>query len=109
MGLEFLFALLYAFATAGACLVVGRRLRQRGWRRLGAFDVPLAWIAIAAGLFDWGENVALAIVLLDRPASPWTEIAFACAVPKFTLIAVAVLYELAGGAVSLTRKPTAVN
>ena len=104
LGLDFLYALLYAFAIAGACLAIGRRLRKRGWRRLGALDVPLAWFAIAAGLLDWTENAALAVVLIDRPASPWPEIALACATPKFVLIAVAILYVLAAGVASLVGK-----
>ncbi len=107
LGLDFLFAMFYAFAISGACLAIGRRLRKVGWRRLGAFGTPFAWFAIIAGFLDWSENAALAVVLIDRPASPWTEIALACATPKFVLIAVAILFVIAGGVVSLVGKTQA--
>lgn len=104
-GLDFLFAALYAVAIAGACLAVRRRLREKGYLRLASPGIALAWLALAAGAFDWAENVSLAVVLLDEPASPWPEIAFACGLPKFALSDAGILFALLGGAVSLAARP----
>jgi hypothetical protein len=104
-GLDFLFAPLYAAALAGACVAAAGAFRRRGNERLAAVGIAIAWLACAVAAFDWTENIALAVVLLDQPESPWPAIALAAAIPKFAGSWAALLYALAGGALALARRP----
>jgi len=102
-GLDFLFAPLYAAALAGGCVAAAGAFRRLGKARLAAAGIAIAWIASVVAVFDWTENIALAVVLLDQPASPWPAVALAAAIPKFAGTWAALLYGLAGGAVALAR------
>jgi hypothetical protein len=97
-GIDFPFALVYAAALAGLCVAASAAFRKRGHQRLAAAGTIAAWVASTIVIFDWAENLALAVVLLDGPASPWPAIALASAIPKFAGTAVALIYVLAGGA-----------
>jgi hypothetical protein len=103
-GLDFLFALLYAAAIAGGCVAAAGAWRSRGRKRLAAVGIGLAWAASAAAAFDWAENVALAITLLDGPTSPWPAIALGAAIPKFAGAWAGLLYALVGGTVALAGR-----
>jgi hypothetical protein len=72
--------------------------------RLG---IAIAWAASAAAAFDWIENVALAVVLLHEPLSPWPAIALAAAIPKFAGAWGGLLFALSGIAAMLLRPPRA--
>lgn len=96
LGLDYLYAPLYAIAIAGACLAVGDRLRRAGRNRIAAAAPTLAWLALAAALFDLIENSALAVSLLDKPVSPWPELALGFASAKFALLALTLGFALAG-------------
>ena len=91
-GLDFLFAPIYAAALAGACVAAAGVFRRLGWERLAAAGIAIAWLATAAAVFDWTENIALAVILLDEPASPWPAIALAAAIPKFAGSGAALVY-----------------
>jgi hypothetical protein len=91
-GIDFPFALVYAAALAGLCVAASAAFRKRGHQRLAAAGTIAAWVASTI------VNLALAVVLLDGPASPWPAIALASAIPKFAGTAVALIYVLAGGA-----------
>jgi hypothetical protein len=56
----------------------------------------MAWVALAAAVFDYIENVGLAVSLWGEPASPWPQLAFGAAVLKFTATGLALLYALSG-------------
>jgi len=86
LGLDFLFALAYAAALGGWCLVLSRggRLTQR-------IGLAGAVAAAGAGALDTVENVALAHVILGGATRPWAALATVCAVPKFALAGLAVL------------------
>jgi len=89
LGLDFLFALAYAATLATACSALAGASAHRVWSRLGIW---LAWGALAAGAFDLVENTAIAMMLLQGELSPWAAVATTCAVPKFLLAGLAVLY-----------------
>jgi hypothetical protein len=74
-----------------AALWSSRELRRRGWP-LAAVGVPLAWGQWAAALLDAAENITLLVMLLGLVTTPWPEIARACAIPKFLLIGLGILY-----------------
>jgi hypothetical protein len=107
-GLDFLYAPLYAAALAGGCVAAAGTFRRLGRERLASAGIAIAWLASAAAVFDWAENIALAAILLDEPASPWPVVALVAAIPKFACSTTALLYALAGGAVALARRPARV-
>jgi hypothetical protein len=103
-GLDFLFAPLYSAALAGGCVAAAGAFRRLGRERVAATGIAIAWLATAVAAFDWVENIALATILLDEPASPWPAVALGAAIPKFAGTWAALLYALAGGAVSLAGR-----
>jgi hypothetical protein len=103
-GLDFLFALLYTSAIAGGCIAAAGVWRRRGRAGLAMAGIWAAWAASAAALFDWTENVALAVQLLDEPAAPWPAVALGAAIPKFAGAWIGLLYALLGGAAALVGR-----
>jgi hypothetical protein len=103
-GADFLFALLYTAAIAGGCVAAAGVWRSRGRARIAAAGIGIAWAASAAAAFDWTENVALAVILLDEPTSPWPAIALGAAIPKFAGAWAGLLYGLSGGMVALAGR-----
>ncbi|MBM3144801.1 MAG: hypothetical protein FJ010_07485 [Chloroflexi bacterium] len=99
-GLDFLFIPIYAGAIALGCRMASGVLRRKGWA-LASLGAPLAWLALLAALLDVIENIALVLMLFGAPANPWPQIALWCAVPKFTFVALGILYALFGGVVHL--------
>lgn len=99
-GIDYLFLVVYPALLSLGCVLVARRLRERaaGLSRLG---VVLAWLVLLAGVLDAIENVALIRMLLSGPSDAMAGLAWACAVPKFALVAIAALYAVGGFVVSL--------
>ncbi len=101
LGLDMLFALTYATALALACDAVAGPPGTGVRHRVGLW---LAWGALAAGALDLVENVALALMLLGGHLAPWAGVATVCAVPKFILVALALLFAAAGALVAPLRR-----
>jgi hypothetical protein len=95
LGLDYLFLVAYSSAFALACIWASRtpRIVNTALYRIGLW---LAWGQFAAGLFDAIENGALITILLDAPKTPWPEIARICALIKFSLLGLALVYILLG-------------
>jgi hypothetical protein len=108
-GLDFLFAPLYAAALAGACVAAAASFGRRGHERLASAGGVIAWMATAAALFDWTENVALAAILLDDVTAPWPGIALAAAIPKFVGSSAGLVYGLAGAAFTIAARNRGVE
>lgn len=96
LGLDFLFILAYMTSIGLACKWAGEVLNHREWP-LGSLGTPLAWGVCLAGVLDIIENMGLTTMLLGTVSSPWPQLAAACAVGKFLLIALALLYAAYGG------------
>lgn len=92
-GLDFLYLLLYSTTIAIACLWAGKTLGKAGWP-LAALGTLLAWGLWLAALSDALENLALVEILFGRNTTPWPEIAAACAIIKFSLIFLGLVYAL---------------
>lgn len=100
--LDFLFLVAYSTTIGLACLWAGSVLRGRNIPlTIGA---PLAWGMWLAALFDIMENIALLIELHGSPQSPWPQIARWCAIPKFALVLVGLVYVLLGALVWLATR-----
>ena len=103
LGLDYVYMLAYASTISLACLWAGQVLRSSGWPLSGAAR-PLAWGQWLAALLDALENLSLAIILLESVRSPWPELARLCAVLKFALIFLGLVYVFLALAVSLLRR-----
>jgi hypothetical protein len=97
LGFDYLFLLLYSTAIAIACAWAAGEWRDRG-RSWASFGLWLAWGQWLAALLDGVENAALWGILASGPVSPWPQVARWCAVVKFTLVIVGLLYATWGGA-----------
>lgn len=92
--LDFLFLLVYSTAISVACMLAAGRLAHRPY--LARVGRPLAWLQWGAAKLDAIENVALLQMLGGRVQQPWPRIARTCALPKFTIIALGLVYALIG-------------
>ncbi len=103
LGFDYLFMLTYAAALSLACLSAGGILRQRGWplSRWAGLLAGAAWVA--AGL-DAIENLGLTLVLLELAGAPWPQIARYCALGKFSLLFIGLVYAFFGLAVNLLNR-----
>ncbi len=103
MGLDFLFLFLYAVTIALACLILSEKMpiRLRGVRKLGR------WLAIGimvAATLDIIENISLIALLTGSESEFLPVLARYCAIPKFGLVLISLLYVITGGLVVLTNK-----
>ena len=94
-GLDFLYLFVYSFTIGLGCIWASGVLKMRQWP-LASLGVPLAWGLWLAAFLDAIENVALVIILFGMLASPWPEIARWCALLKFALIGLGILYVVYG-------------
>jgi hypothetical protein len=102
LGLDYLFLVVYASTIGLGCVLMGQGLsKQVGY--MGPWGVVLAWGQLAAGLLDSIENYALIQVLLGSEQRLWPVVARWCAVPKFVIVAVGLLYIVIGGMVVVVR------
>ena len=101
---DVVYPLIYTAAIAGACIAAAGAWRRAGRPGLARAGAAMAWVAFSAAIFDYIENVGLAVALWDEPASPWPEIAFVAAVLKFTASYLALLYALTGIAAALLAR-----
>lgn len=103
LGLDYLFMVAYASSISLGCVLVAHSSAQRAaWvARLG---VALAWAVWAAALLDAVENWALIQVLLGSQAPGWPAVARGCALPKFAIVALGLVYIGGGAIVALGTK-----
>lgn len=103
LGLDYLFMVVYSTTIALACIWSGEVLQKNGWP-LASTSVPLAWGQWLAALLDAVENLALALILFGALASPWPELAKWCALIKFILIFLGMVYAFYGLVSYLTAR-----
>ena len=94
--LDFPFLVLYALALSAACAVLAARAADRGATTLAAAGRLMVWAAPVAAALDAVENVALLRVLDGQTGQPWPGIAYGFASVKFALLALVVIYLIAG-------------
>lgn len=107
LGLDFLYLVLYSMTIGLACVWVADANRARQWP-LAGWGALLAWGVWLAALCDAIENVGLTVMLLSAVGEPWPLIARWCAIGKFSLIVIGLVYVfghvLAHVAARLSRK-----
>ena len=101
LGFDYLYMPVYSTTIALACVLAAGVLKSKAWRSIGML---LAWGLWAAAIFDAIENVTLFTVLLGNNVAPYPQIAQICAMIKFGLILVGLLYVAVGLVVRLIRR-----
>lgn len=84
---DIVYPFVYAFAIAGGCVGAAAAWARAGNDRMAEIANTLAWVATSAIVFDYVENLGLAVSLWGEPAAPWPQLAFVAAVLKFAAIA----------------------
>lgn len=102
LGLDYLFLLAYSGTIGLACVVVAGKLRGVRW--LFALGLLLAWLQLAAALFDAVENYALIRILLGAADEGLPALARWSAMPKFILGTSGIVYVVAGIVVIVVSK-----
>jgi hypothetical protein len=108
LGLDYLFLFSYASAIGLGCVLAARSLSQRVG--LPSFvGHLLAWLLFGAALLDAIENYALIRLLLGSQRQLWPAIARWCAAPKFSIVALGLLYVCIGVVVIAGARATKRN
>jgi hypothetical protein len=103
LGLDYLFLASYAGAISLGCVLVSRALSAVG-KTLASAGSILAWVAILAALLDATENYGLIQLLLGSQQGTWAAVSRWCATLKFSMVALGLVYVIAGAAVALGRR-----
>jgi hypothetical protein len=103
LGLDYVFMVVYASTIAFGCGIISNLLQRKSWP-LAKWGNLLAWAVILAALLDVVENIALTIIIFGAVASPWPEIARWCAIFKFSLIFIGIVYVIYGAVVTLVER-----
>ena len=103
LGTDYLFLVAYSSAMSLGCVLTLRSFSQRSGF-LSAVGAILAWAIFGAALFDSVENYALIQVLLGAKQNLWLALARICAIPKFLIVGLGLLYILLGAMTWLAAK-----
>lgn len=99
---DFLWLIAYATTLSLACVwAAGVFARSPFLAKIGIF---LAWLLWLAALLDAVENVALLQMLGGATQSIWPAISYWCAMIKFDIVILGLLYVITGGLVFLWQK-----
>lgn len=101
LGLDYLYLFAYAGAIGLGCMVVVHSLGKRTGPTPPLLGIMMAWALLVAGLLDAVENYALIKLLLGSVEPFWPPLAQGCALVKFALVALGLLYFVFGGLVSI--------
>jgi len=104
LGVDSLYLVLYPAFISLACVRVGLRL-QSSTSVLHRMGFCLAWLVLLAAPLDAVENYALIRLVAEGPADFWAQLARVCAVPKFALVALGLVYSLVGYVASNIPSP----
>ena len=95
LGLDYLFIATYVGAIGLGCVLVAESLGRHG--RLGrAAGMLLSWGMLFAGALDCVENYALIKLLLGSRDNILAVVARFCAIPKFLIVVLGLLYVILG-------------
>jgi hypothetical protein len=95
---DFLFIFIYSASIATACFIAARFLdSKKGWAVPFKYSLIVICLQLVAAMFDASENVSLLKVLQGPIESPWPQLARWCAICKFSLIIVGLVYSLIFG------------
>lgn len=102
IGIDYLFLCVYPLAISLACVVASARLTR--YRALAKTGAALGWLVLGAGLLDAVENFAMIRMLKSTEGDAWPMLAKWCAIPKFGLVALGILYVLLAVLLLVSRR-----
>lgn len=102
LGLDFLFIVAYSNTIGFACVWATKAIQERG-DALVSVGIWLAWGQWLAALLDVLEDIALLIILFSSVTAPWPQLAKWCAISKFSLVFLGLLYVGFGGVVKFLK------
>ncbi len=95
LGIDYLFLVAYSVAISLGCvLIAGSVYRNATVATL--VGIVLAWAQFAAAAMDAVENFALIRVMLGSMTHLWPALARTCAIPKFAVVGLGLLYLIVG-------------
>ena len=103
LGIDYLYLVLYSASISLACVRLARALSRQS-THLAATGLALAWAQPLAAALDAVEDYALIRILLGSQEVAWPLLAWACAIPKFALVAAGLLYVLLAGIYALLTR-----
>ncbi len=103
LGLDFAFIVAYVCAIGLGCVLVGCRLSSVA-RPFAVAGIWLAWAQFVAGMLDCIENYCLIRLLLGSRDAWMPALARACAILKFGIVGIGILYVLIGAVVVLALR-----
>lgn len=104
LGFDYLYMLAYSSTLGLGCLLAAGAIRAKEWP-LYVMGIPLAWGMCLAALFDAVENLGLTLILLTgETATVWPAIARLCALLKFGLLFLGLIYILYGLSAGLIKR-----
>lgn len=98
LGFDFVFIITYVLAIGLGCVIVARA----GF--FPAVGIALAWAMLAAGLLDCIENYNLIQILLGAGQELNATLALWCAIPKFAIVGLGLVYFVVGGVINLMKR-----
>jgi hypothetical protein len=108
LGLDFLFIDAYASCISLGCVIIARNLARQSVF-FAFIGVVLAWALLLAALLDCIENFALINLLLGSQQGTFAALAQACAIPKFAIVGVGIVYAIIGALAAMIFKPRTVT
>jgi hypothetical protein len=101
LGFDFLYMPVYSTLIALICVWGAGVVASRRWRTTG---LVLAWGLWAAAVFDAVENFALTMLLFGALAAPYPQVAQICAILKFSLIMLGLIFTVVALVAHLVNK-----
>lgn len=95
IGLDFHFLLTYPVVIGLVIVLIAGGFPEGNIFRKSGFLI--SWLVVLAALFDGIENISLMSLLTDSVNPLWPVIAYFCAIIKFSLVGLGIVYILVGG------------
>jgi len=103
LGIDFLYIVIYSIFFATSCYLIAQKfVTKNNW--IYKTGLLLAKLQFVAALFDAIENIALIKLLIGSQNGIYSSIAFYFASIKFAIIAIGIIYIIAGFLTSLFHK-----
>jgi hypothetical protein len=104
LGIDFLAMPIYSTVFAGLAVAAVSAARRRRWTRIAVAGVLIAWGQWVAAAFDVVETGSEVRMLDDPSAAGWPAVARACALTKFSLLGLGLLFVLVVGVAAMMTR-----
>lgn len=95
LGLDYLFLLVYSLTLFSGSTLLAARIKLKS-ERVGRIGFAIAMGCLVAGGLDAIENYALIKILIEEGNDFYAGLAQWCAIPKFVLVVLGIIYIVSG-------------